>query len=65
MMYGYVRWPGTTFVRNHDGRQFVAVGRQSVAILDSGQPKGDGKISEIVEKQKFCSDIAEGEVETV
>ena len=35
------------------------------ALLVTGQPKGDGKISEIVEKWKCCSDIAEGEVETL
>jgi hypothetical protein len=28
-------------------------------------PKGDGKIREILEKQKCCSDIAEGKVEAV
>ena len=32
--------------------------------LSLGQPKGDGKISEIVEKWKCCIDIAEGAVET-
>jgi len=62
-MYGSIHWPGTTFVRNHDCRQCVAQA-QSVAIFVTGQPKGDGKINEIVEKWKCCSDIAEGEVET-
>jgi hypothetical protein len=44
MMYGSRRWPGTTVIRNHDGRQCVAYAQCVAIFFVTGQPKEDRKI---------------------
>ena len=63
MMYCSTCWCGTTVIRSRYGRQCFAYAQSDTVLLVTGQSKGDGKIREIGEKWKCCSDKAKGEVE--